>query len=88
MDTFYVNVRTDSVQPYVYPNPVRDWVTFQTNPGAFDHYAVFDTWGRQMDTGTFTTFRNRVNCSNWPPGMYTLCFYGNNGRTVTRRLER
>lgn len=58
----------------VYPNPARDFLVLETQPGTTlpDQVLVWNAWGQLILDLPVTTSRKDISTVTWPAGMYTL----------------
>jgi hypothetical protein len=65
----------------IYPNPAESYIQFE-GLKAEDQVNITDLNGKEL---TFNTSGNRIDCSNWAPGIY-LVHINRNGTSVTKRI--
>ena len=73
------NIRTVKI----YPNPVDDMLTLQTN-GGYNILNITNTIGQLIMSQTINGAQTQINVSALPSGMYFITLKGDSGVTVQK----
>jgi hypothetical protein len=64
--------KTTAEQPYLYPNPAKDWVKIQSKGTGL--FSITDLQGKVIKNGRLEAGANAINIGGIPDGVYFVKF--------------
>jgi len=76
---------TDNIQ--IFPNPVANELTIQTQNSAFNSFTITNSIGQALIQKPIINNVTKVNVQSLPGGLYYISFRGNNGMEVKKFVK-
>ncbi len=71
----------------VYPNPVRDELVIQMEPGSFTSFTVTNAMGAEVMQQDISAAQTRAAVSQLPAGVYYITLKGDNGNVIRKFVK-
>jgi len=76
------------IQLKVYPNPVMDWVTIETETTSSLRTVIYDLYGRAILEKNMTNSKDQMNLSDFSAGTYLLSIYDDSDLIQIFKLQK
>lgn len=72
-----IDIHNAEFNANVYPNPVENTLTIESEEFNGKNYAIYDATGRIVSEGNLESEKTQVSASEWAPGSYSVVLFDN-----------